>query len=110
MCGNGRRCFSRKDIPALVCATAKAVQIHAIPRQNAVLDIPDFISLAKSYGASGMRVQKKEDIKTALLEAKKNLKAPTVIEFMIQREENVLPIVPPGNALKDMMMGGEEAK
>lgn len=72
--------------------------------------IPDFISLAKSYGASGMRVQKKEDIKTALLEAKKNLKAPTVIEFMIQREENVLPIVPPGNALKDMMMGGEESK
>lgn len=70
--------------------------------------IPDFISLAKSYGANGIRVQEKEEIITALLEAKKNTKLPTVIEFIIQREENVLPIVPPGNSLKDMMMGGEK--
>ncbi|MDU7030040.1 MAG: biosynthetic-type acetolactate synthase large subunit [Clostridiales bacterium] len=68
--------------------------------------IPDFIHLAKSYGATGIRVQKKEDIKDALLKAKKNEKVPTVIEFIIEREENVLPIVPPGNPLKDMIIGG----
>lgn len=72
--------------------------------------IPDFISLAKSYGARGIRVQKKEEIRTALLEAKKDGKVPIVIEFIIPREENVLPIVPPGNSLRDMMMGGEKAK
>lgn len=72
--------------------------------------IPDFISLAKSYGARGIRVQKKEEIRTALLEAKKDRKVPIVIEFIIPREENVLPIVPPGNSLRDMMMGGEKAK
>lgn len=72
--------------------------------------IPDFIRLAKSYGARGIRVQKKEEIRTALLEAKKDRKVPIVIEFIIPREENVLPIVPPGNSLRDMMMGGEKAK
>ena len=40
--------------------------------------------------------------------AKNTKKVPTVIEFMIEREENVLPIVPPGNPLSDMIMGGNE--
>ena len=53
-----------------------------------------------------VRNLKKEDIKDALLKAKKNEKVPTVIEFIIEREENVLPIVPPGNPLKDMIIGG----
>lgn len=65
---------------------------------------PDFIQLAKSYGAKGIRVSKAEEIEAALIEAKRNTKGPTVIEFLIDRELNVLPIVPPGNALKDMRM------
>ena len=47
-----------------------------------------------------------EDIKTTLEEAKGTKKVPTVIEFIIDPEENVLPIVPPGNPLSDMIMGG----
>ena len=47
-----------------------------------------------------------KQIKTALEEAKNTPKIPTVIEFIIEPEENVLPIVPPGNPLSDMMMGG----
>ena len=35
------------------------------------------------------------------------LQAPTVIEFIIDREKNVLPIVPPGNALIDMVLESE---
>lgn len=67
---------------------------------------PDFIRLAESYGAKAIRVKRYEEIKTALEEAKKTPKIPTVIEFIIEPEENVLPIVPPGNPLCDMMMGG----
>lgn len=67
---------------------------------------PDFIQLAKSYGAKAIRVQQYKEIKTALEEAKKTSKVPTVIEFIIDPEENVLPIVPPGNPLSDMIMGG----
>lgn len=68
---------------------------------------PDFIRLTESYGAKGIRVRKAEDIKPALLEARNTTKVPTVIEFLIEREENVFPIVPPGNSLNDMIMGGE---
>lgn len=64
---------------------------------------PDFIKLAESYGARAFRVQKQEEIKHALLTAKNTGKVPTVIEFLIEREENVLPIVPPGNAINDMI-------
>ena len=66
--------------------------------------IPDFIALAESYGAKGIRVTKAEDIKNALTTAKHTLKIPTVIEFIIEPEENVMPIVPPGNALDDMIL------
>ena len=68
---------------------------------------PDFISLAESYGAKGIRVTKSEEINSAFEFAKQNTKAPTVIEFIIDREKNVLPIVPPGNALIDMVLESE---
>lgn len=64
---------------------------------------PDFVRLAESYGAKGIRVQRTEDIGDALLEAKKTKKVPTVIEFILGREDNVLPIVPPGNPLNSMI-------
>ena len=65
---------------------------------------PDFIALAESYAAKGIRVTKAEDIKTALASAKKNTKTPNVIEFTIDREVNVMPIVPPGNPLNGMIL------
>ena len=71
---------------------------------------PDFIRLAESYGAKGIRVAKPADIKDALISAKQNTKAPTVIEFVIDREINVMPIVPPGNSLNDMILESEEHK
>ena len=62
----------------------------------------------RSYGAKGIRVTKSEEINSAFEFAKQNTKAPTVIEFIIDREKNVLPIVPPGNALIDMVLESEE--
>lgn len=66
--------------------------------------------LAESYGAKSIRVKKAEDIKQALLDAKRNKKVPTVIEFIIDREMNVMPIVPPGNPLNNMILESEENK
>ena len=65
---------------------------------------PDFIKLAESYDASGIRVEKEEDILPALKKAAENKNGPTVIEFIIEREANVLPMVPGGNALNDMVL------
>lgn len=65
---------------------------------------PDFVKLAESYDAAGIRVERTEDIRPAFERAKANKNSPTLIEFIIEREANVLPIVPGGNAIKDMIM------
>ena len=65
---------------------------------------PDFVKLAESYGAKGMRVTKKEDVAAAFEEAKKNTKTPTLIEFIISPEEMVYPMIKPGGTLEDMIM------
>lgn len=69
---------------------------------------PDFVKLAESYGAKGIRVTNENEIAEAFETAKNTLKVPTVIEFIIEREENVMPIVPPGNALDDMILESED--
>lgn len=74
------------------------------PNQECPAYTPDFVRLAESYGAKGIRVTKAEEIKAAFECARENIKAPTVIEFMIDREANVMPIVPPGNALDEMIL------
>lgn len=83
-----------------------------MPRINCPEYTPDFIKLAESYGAKGVRVTKVEDIKNAFDFAKQNTKVPTIIEFIIDREINVMPMVPPGNPLNDMILedGGGEWK
>lgn len=90
MCGNGRKCFITDIIREPVCA--------------------DFVRLAESYGAKGIRVTKPEEIENAFEAAKRNTKTPTLIEFIIGREMNVLPIVPPGNALSDMILESKKAE
>ena len=69
---------------------------------------PDFIKLAESYGAKGIRVTDEKEMIQALEAAKNNKEVPTVIEFIIGREENVMPIVPPGNALNNMILESED--
>ena len=65
---------------------------------------PDFIKLAESYGAKGIRVTKREEIAPAFEEAKKNTKTPTIIEFILDPEEMVYPMIKPGGPLEDMIM------
>ena len=57
---------------------------------------PDFVKLAESYEAKGIRVTKEEESQAAFDAAKQNTTSPTVIEFIIEREANVLPIVSGG--------------
>ena len=68
---------------------------------------PNFIMLAQSYGCQAIRVCKKEEVEKAFKAAKKNKKVPTIIEFIIDDNLNVLPMVPPGNSLEDMIIKGE---
>ena len=65
---------------------------------------PDFVKLAESYGAKGLRVTKKDEIAAAFEAAKANTKTPTLIEFIIDPEEMVYPMIKPGGTLEDMIM------
>ncbi len=65
---------------------------------------PDFIKLAESYGAKGIRVTDRKDIAAAFEEAKKNTKVPTLIEFIIDPEEMVYPMIQPGGTLEEMIL------
>jgi acetolactate synthase-1/2/3 large subunit len=66
--------------------------------------IPDFLKLADTYEANGIRVETEDAIRAAFEEAMQNRTTPTIIEFLIEREANVFPIVPPGKALNEMIM------
>lgn len=65
---------------------------------------PDFVKLAESYGAVGIRVESEEEIDAAFAKAKENKNAPTIIEFMISTDELVLPMVKGGNPMSEMIL------
>ena len=67
-------------------------------------DKVDFVKLAESYGAKGIRVTEKSEMKAAFEQAKKETKIPTLIEFIIDPEELVYPMVKPNGTLEDMIM------
>jgi acetolactate synthase-1/2/3 large subunit len=69
-----------------------------------VLDLqPDFIKLAESFGGVGFRVKTKNEFETALQEAIKSNKV-AIIDVVIDRNEDVLPMVPTGGALYNMIL------
>lgn len=65
---------------------------------------PDFVALAESYGAHGLRVTDPSEITAALETAKAHTDAPTIIEFIIASDELVMPMVKAGNAMYDMIL------
>ncbi len=62
----------------------------------------DFVKLAEAYGALGLRVTKPEEVGPALKEAVDSGR-PTVIDFIVEREENVSPMVPAGAAINEIL-------
>ena len=73
-------------------------------------DNPDFAKLAEAFGATGIRVEKIEDVRPALERAKEIEDGPVVIDFIVAEEENVFPIVPGGQGLGDLIRNEEEAR
>ena len=67
--------------------------------------VPDFVKLAESYGCTGIRVENEAQMDEAFKRAAENTKSVTLIEFMLDCEYDVYPMVPGGAALSDMMFG-----
>jgi acetolactate synthase I/II/III large subunit len=65
-------------------------------------DYPDFVKLAEAYGAHGVRLTSKttlvEDLKAALA-----VEGPVVVDVRVTAEENVYPMIPAGQAARDMV-------
>jgi acetolactate synthase-1/2/3 large subunit len=68
---------------------------------------PDFVKLAEAYGATGIRVLRDSEIVPAIEQAR-SIKGPVVVEFVVEPEANVWPIVPPGASNSDMMLNRGE--
>ncbi len=67
--------------------------------------LPDFVALAEAYGHVGIRVDKPEDVRQAIEDAYGKYKDRTVfIDFMIDKEENVYPMIPAGAGLNEMIL------
>ncbi len=68
---------------------------------------PDFTKLVESFGGKGYKVHTKEDFDIALRDAVASKKV-CMIEVMVDRDENVIPMVPNGHALNEMTLLGDE--
>lgn len=64
---------------------------------------PDFVKLAEAYGAEGYRISKPEELEDVLRKALTSPN-PAFIDVMVEREENVYPMVPAGAALDEMLL------
>ncbi|MFC1703154.1 biosynthetic-type acetolactate synthase large subunit [Candidatus Omnitrophota bacterium] len=65
---------------------------------------PDFVKLAESYGAVGIRVKKKDEVRPAIEKAIATDNV-VLLDFKIEPEENVFPMVPAGEAINRMIGG-----
>lgn len=64
---------------------------------------PDFVKLAEAYGAVGLRATRPEEVVPVLKKAF-SVKGPVVIDFHVDPEECVFPMVPAGASIKEMIL------
>ena len=64
---------------------------------------PDFVKLAEAYGAVGLRATKPEEVEAVLTKGL-NIPEPVIMDFVVEQEEGVYPMVPAGAAITDMLL------
>ncbi|MCU0490876.1 MAG: biosynthetic-type acetolactate synthase large subunit [Chloroflexaceae bacterium] len=69
---------------------------------------PDFAKLAEAYGWKGITVEHTEDVEAAMREAYET-DGPVLIDFRVEREVNVFPMVPQGKSIGDMITDASQA-
>ncbi|HET6381936.1 MAG TPA: thiamine pyrophosphate-dependent enzyme, partial [Armatimonadota bacterium] len=65
---------------------------------------PDFVKLADAYHCVGWRIDKPEDVGPAIARALEVKDGPCILDFWVAREENVLPMVPAGGSIDQMVI------
>lgn len=67
---------------------------------------PDFVKLAEAYGVKGLRATTKEEARLAWQEAL-DTPGPVLLDFVVNKDENVYPMVTQGSTIDQMLMGDE---
>ncbi len=68
------------------------------------LELPiDFVKLAEAYGATGLSCSKPDEVEATIKKAFET-PGPVIMEFKVSREENVMPMVPAGAGLNEMVL------
>lgn len=65
--------------------------------------VPDFVELARAYGAVGLRATKKDEVEPVIIEALATDNV-VIMDFKIEKEEGVFPMVPAGKATTEMIL------
>jgi len=68
-----------------------------------IMATPDFVKLAEAYGALGLRANTTADVEPVIKQALEH-DGPVVIDFVVEREEGVYPMVPAGSSITDMIL------
>lgn len=63
---------------------------------------PDFVRLAEAYGIKAIRVTDKTQVKPAIEQAMSH-DGPVLIDFIVEQEENVYPMIPSGMTVEDII-------
>jgi acetolactate synthase-1/2/3 large subunit len=66
------------------------------------MSVPNFVKLADAYGAHGFRIEKAKDVASTMKEAFAT-PGPVLIDVVIPKEEAVMPMIPPGGAMSEML-------
>ncbi|CAC9433480.1 biosynthetic-type acetolactate synthase large subunit [bacterium endosymbiont of Bathymodiolus sp. 5 South] len=70
--------------------------------------LPDFVKLAESYGHIGIKVEKEQDLKPALIEAFKQKDRTVFVDILTDPSENVFPMIPSGAGHHEMLLAGRD--
>ncbi len=65
---------------------------------------PDYVKLAESFGALGLKAAKKSEVADVIKKAQ-DYKGPVILHFVVKKEDNVFPMVPAGRSNSEMIEG-----
>ena len=68
-----------------------------------LMSSPDFVKLAEAYGALGLRATKPSEVEPTIRQALEH-NGPVIMDFVVEREEGVYPMVPAGESIKNMIL------
>ncbi len=81
---------------------------HARNYSETPITGPDYVQLAAAYGLTGMCVKRREDVQAAVRRAMET-EGTVIIDFVIESEANVYPMVAPGSGITSMIEEHEES-